>query len=481
MAEVDYLRYAQLMGQRNPVGEGLAQLGQTLDDNRRYDLQKQQILRQNRLADMQLQQGQMTLDEAKRKQDAREQLRTGLAGLQPTPNPAFQAQQAAHTPEALNYDRMTPAARQFAQAEAGPGSEVVKGQKDFAIANAPQQPATKPADPIKMMLDYAIRTGNYDEAKNAVAIDDVMRKRAAEISTYGDLETADKLTAEAGRIEKQGTLIAALHKADPTGALTKQYITTHPDVFPGIDANSITSNNGFTQIVRDGYKIEVGPDGKGLIVKDGTDKETWGKPYMGKVGGKAVMLQDSSLGQVRTVAQDASTTVRVTTGKGNHTEFKDVMALRKEFSNLPEVKDYSMIQAQSLRAKKALEESLKNRSNMPVDQTVITTFNKLLDPSSVVRESEYARTPQDLALFSRLKGKWDKIQSGGAGLDLNERQAVLRMITNFSEIADTQYNDQVRQYTELAIRNGFDPGDVIRLGHKQSATGKTGNRPLPTF
>lgn len=157
-------------------------------------------------------------------------------------------------------------------------------------------------------------------------------------------------------------------------------------------------------------------------------------------------------------------------GGGKRAEFKDEMALRKEFHGLEEVKNYVTVQSQGLRARAALTESLKNNSNMPVDQTVITTFNKMLDPSSVVRESEYARTPQDLGLLSKIKGKWDKVQNGGAGLDLNERQALVRMIDNFSNIAETQYNDQVAQYTEIAKKNGFDPAYVIRLGTKKETT-----------
>jgi len=281
MAEVDYLRYAQLMGQRNPVGEGLAQLGQTLDDNRRYDLQKQQILRQNRLADMQLQQGQMTLDEAKRKQDAREQLRTGLAGLQPTSNPAFQAQQAAHTPEALNYDRMTPAARQFAQTEAGPGSDVVKGQRDLAVASAPAKAPAVAPDPIPLILDYAIRTGNYDEAKNAVSLDGIMRKRQAEASAYGDLATADKLEVEISRIDKIGSMVKKLREADKTGGLVKEYVTAHPEIFQGIDPSKIGVQNDMVEMKGAGYTLVVGPDGKSHIVKDANETKGFDTVDMG--------------------------------------------------------------------------------------------------------------------------------------------------------------------------------------------------------
>lgn len=160
---------------------------------------------------------------------------------------------------------------------------------------------------------------------------------------------------------------------------------------------------------------------------------------------------------------------------GRKYEFKDVMGLRKEFSALPEVKDYVTIDSQARRARAALAESLKSGSNnTPVDQTVITTFNKILDPTSVVRESEYARTPQDMAVLNRLKGSMEKIAKGGAGLDRETRAAMLRMVENFHNVSSEQYNATVENYSEIARRNGFDPKDVIKFGH--SSYGATPKR-----
>jgi hypothetical protein len=51
-------------------------------------------------------------------------------------------------------------------------------------------------------------------------------------------------------------------------------------------------------------------------------------------------------------------------------------------------------------------------------QAIITSFNKILDPSSVVRESEYDRTAEGQSLINRLQGKYDNIIKGGAGVSL---------------------------------------------------------------
>lgn len=53
-------------------------------------------------------------------------------------------------------------------------------------------------------------------------------------------------------------------------------------------------------------------------------------------------------------------------------------------------------------------------------QAVLVTFQKILDPSSVVRESEYARSPEGLALMTRIEGAYERMKSGGAGVPLDE-------------------------------------------------------------
>jgi hypothetical protein len=52
----------------------------------------------------------------------------------------------------------------------------------------------------------------------------------------------------------------------------------------------------------------------------------------------------------------------------------------------------------------------------PGSQAVLVTFQKILDPTSVVRESEYARSPEGLALLHRLEGLYSKYTEGGPGV-----------------------------------------------------------------
>lgn len=53
-------------------------------------------------------------------------------------------------------------------------------------------------------------------------------------------------------------------------------------------------------------------------------------------------------------------------------------------------------------------------------QTVLVTFQKILDPPSVVRESEYARSSAGLAMTDRVRGAYEKLIKGGAGVPVEE-------------------------------------------------------------
>lgn len=96
-------------------------------------------------------------------------------------------------------------------------------------------------------------------------------------------------------------------------------------------------------------------------------------------------------------------------------------------------------------AEKAQSDIKEGKSINASSQGVLVSFQKLLDPTSVVRESEYARSGQGLDLIGRLEGKAQQIVAGGAGVsakDLNE----------FVELGEIFYNGYLEQMTNFALR-----------------------------
>jgi hypothetical protein len=53
-------------------------------------------------------------------------------------------------------------------------------------------------------------------------------------------------------------------------------------------------------------------------------------------------------------------------------------------------------------------------------QAVLVTFQKILDPTSVVRESEYDRSAAGQSMYNRVAGAFERLSQGGAGVRLGE-------------------------------------------------------------
>lgn len=89
------------------------------------------------------------------------------------------------------------------------------------------------------------------------------------------------------------------------------------------------------------------------------------------------------------------------------TPFKDEAALRREMGLNNSIKNFGLIDNQF-----SSYNSLKGTKGGPADEARIVMFQKLLDPTSVVRESEFARTTQGQSLLGRLEQYGKQMASG---------------------------------------------------------------------
>ena len=145
-------------------------------------------------------------------------------------------------------------------------------------------------------------------------------------------------------------------------------------------------------------------------------------------------------------------------------QFSNSSALRKEFNSRQLVKDFDVIDKNLEIVESALESFKKNsndRSRNFLDQALIIPFNKTLDPGSVVRESEYARTSEGLSLINRLEGLYDKYKRGGAGLNDSERIEAVRIMKVLRNAALTKVQPVIEEFVDLAKKNDFDPKDIV--------------------
>lgn len=117
-------------------------------------------------------------------------------------------------------------------------------------------------------------------------------------------------------------------------------------------------------------------------------------------------------------------------------------------------------------------------------QGVLIAFNKLLDPTSVVRETEYARTPEGQSLLNQLDGKLTQLKQGGAGLTAQSLKEFVDMGNEFLKGYQTSQNEtidliktQAKNYG-LNVENIISAGDLGRYGDSGGSSGSGQDDPL---
>jgi len=152
---------------------------------------------------------------------------------------------------------------------------------------------------------------------------------------------------------------------------------------------------------------------------------------------------------------------------------KDIVDLRKQFSK--EAKDMETIlnQTRTLRAAFKAgafvnpETGVENRVGS--DQALIMTFNKILDPGSVVRESEFDRTGRSQGSVDAAKGWFQKLIEGGSGLTDDGRKAVFKMSELISKGVRTDLFHKIDEFERIGrISNVSDENiDLVVPGFSQ--------------
>lgn len=150
---------------------------------------------------------------------------------------------------------------------------------------------------------------------------------------------------------------------------------------------------------------------------------------------------------------------RVSTG------FKVETDLRKEFTSLEPVKQYQEVQGSFNRINTAYEDAISSQdgeSRAAADQALIVSFNKMLDPGSVVREGEYARSEQGQSLLNRAVGWLERLSKGGTSLTDSERAQIVDATQRMYQDYLKTYNDDVDYYRDLAAQQGASPDNVAQ-------------------
>jgi hypothetical protein len=135
--------------------------------------------------------------------------------------------------------------------------------------------------------------------------------------------------------------------------------------------------------------------------------------------------------------------------------FRDATELRKEFRTNPVVKAFDTQE----NAFKIIKSTMTNPSAAG-DLAGVTKFMKLLDPESVVRESEVGLARNATGLYDKLTNYYQNMMSGKI-LTAPQRADFLDTATNFYNVAREQKKLVENQYSDIAKTGGLDPKLVV--------------------
>jgi hypothetical protein len=110
--------------------------------------------------------------------------------------------------------------------------------------------------------------------------------------------------------------------------------------------------------------------------------------------------------------------------------FNATRQLRNDF--VRETKSASTMRQQLNLMEQALA-ATKAGNKAAGNQGVLVTFQKILDPTSVVRESEYARSASGQSLLSRMEGALQRLAVGGAGVPDDELEKFVDLARQFTQ------------------------------------------------
>jgi len=143
--------------------------------------------------------------------------------------------------------------------------------------------------------------------------------------------------------------------------------------------------------------------------------------------------------------------INVDTGLSRNQQFSNENTLRDEF--LQQTSDFRTIRS-------AYNKIMSTADNGAGDMSLLYQYVKLLDPGSVVRESEFATAAASGSFGEQIQGAVQKLQSG-ARLASTLRDSFRAEAKNIYEQSLSSAQQTEQQYRNLAKDYGLDPNRVI--------------------
>lgn len=333
---------------------------------------------------------------------------------------------------------MLSAARDMQRYNAGPKTRPVANQP---MMRSPEEMAQQEGNAAGIKVS-ATRDATHDSDikywRSVGFSDDEIKQmlRQQVVGTSGQMQDADggfwKLS--------DGTSVRATKVFDPRTGQTKLVnsmtgLSLPPDAQPGAapSASSDTDPTSYKEYER--------------YLKDETDH-----------GNANVLTYDKWLTMDANRKRSNTTVInRNDKGFSGPQQFAAATKLQAQWNK--ESKAYGTMMNQFELMKQGLQQARMGNLNSG-SQAILVTFQKILDPNSVVRESEYARSPEGLGLMNRMEGAIDRMRNGGAGVPIQELEGFVSTGNAFIRGLKNSLNSAKGQIDKAAQLAGIDPGII---------------------
>jgi len=145
--------------------------------------------------------------------------------------------------------------------------------------------------------------------------------------------------------------------------------------------------------------------------------------------------------------------------KGLKEQEERLDALRKEFSSLPEIKNYSVVQ----KSAGIIAEAVKDPNSVS-DQELVRYSILLIEPGMAVREGEQRAIASSQSIPQALRGQLAKALAGESALSPEARAGIINLAQRSYNGHKAQYDKALAFYKEQARAKGLDPNRVSYLG-----------------
>lgn len=224
--------------------------------------------------------------------------------------------------------------------------------------------------------------------------------------------------------------------------------TSHGDLMDPQEGDTARGPNGEIATFRNGQWVVGAPQGG----QSGWQVQPMESQSDQIARRRLELTEDTAARQIendqRRIAMDA----RGQTREG----FKDEVQLKAQFKGDPRVREYGVIQAQF-----EIIRAAANDSSPAGDLALVTSYMKMLDPGSVVREQEFANAANAGGAAERARAMLSNITGNGI-LTPKQRADFVAQTTNIYRIQTEAYNQIANDYRRMAQDYGFEPDRIAK-------------------